>query len=172
MKDGDRSVSIYPSKEIRISYTIDFQHPLIRNQHHELVFSGGDFVREISRARTFGFLKDVEKLKETGFALGGSLDNAVVVDEFRILNEDGLRYPDEFVRHKILDFIGDLAVIGAPIIGRFEVRKSGHFLNQLMLRKLMRAEKHWKVVTFNTREECRETPVRIPVFAVSDPAPA
>ncbi|MBU0989343.1 MAG: UDP-3-O-acyl-N-acetylglucosamine deacetylase, partial [Proteobacteria bacterium] len=131
--DGNRSICVYPSKELKITYTIDFQHPLLRNQEYELHFSGGDFVREISRARTFGFLRDVETLKANGLAKGGSLDNAVVIDDFRIINEDGLRFKDEFVRHKILDFIGDLSLVQSPIIGRFVIKKSGHFLNQQML---------------------------------------
>ncbi len=170
--DGNRSISVYPSKELKISYTIDFQHPLLRNQEYELSFSGGDFVREISRARTFGFLKDVQTLKENGFARGGSLDNAVVIDDFRIINEDGLRFKDEFVRHKILDFLGDLAIIGSPVIGHFVVKKSGHFLNQHMLKKLMKSKKHWKTLTFKTKAECVENSVRIPAFGVLDSVPA
>ncbi len=170
--DGDRSVSIYPSKMLKISYVIDFQHPLLRNQAYELNFFGRDFVKEISRARTFGFLKDVQMLKENGLAKGGSLDNAVVIDDFRILNEDGLRFKDEFVRHKILDFVGDLSIIGSPIIGHFVVKKSGHFLNQLMLKKLMESKRHWKVLTFKNREECTRNSVKIPSFGAFDPMPA
>jgi len=170
--DGNRSVSIYPSKELKITYMIDFQHPLLRNQEYELTFSGRDFVREISTARTFGFLKDVETLKKNGLARGGSLDNAVVIDDFRIINEDGLRFDDEFVRHKILDFIGDISIVGSPIIGHFVVKKSGHFLNQHMLRKLMESKKHWKVMTFKTPEECTETNVTIPAFGALQPVTA
>ncbi len=172
VKDGNRSVRIIPSKELKISYRIDFEHPLVSNQKFELSFSGRDFVREISSARTFGFLKDVETLKENGFARGGSLDNAVVIDDFRILNEDGLRFPDEFVRHKILDFIGDLSMVGSPIIGHFVVEKSGHFLNQHMLKKLMNSKKHWKRVTIKSSEECTKNRVEIPAFGVLDPLPA
>ncbi|MFH1293503.1 MAG: UDP-3-O-acyl-N-acetylglucosamine deacetylase [Pseudomonadota bacterium] len=167
--DGNRSVCIYPSKELKITYMIDFQHPLLRNQEYELTFSGRDFVREISTARTFGFMKDVETLKKNGFARGGSLDNAVVIDDFRIINEDGLRFDDEFVRHKILDFIGDISIVGSPIIGHFIVKKSGHFLNQHMLRKLMESKKHWKVMTFKTPEECTKTNVTIPAFGALQP---
>ena len=170
--DGNRSVCIYPSKELKITYMIDFQHPLLRNQEYELNFSGRDFVREISTARTFGFMKDVETLKKNGFARGGSLDNAVVIDDFRIINEDGLRFDDEFVRHKILDFIGDISIVGSPIIGHFVVKKSGHFLNQHMLRKLMESKKHWKVMTFKTPEECTETNVTIPAFGALQPVTA
>lgn len=170
--DGNRSVCIYPSKELKITYMIDFQHPLLRNQEYELTFSGRDFVREISTARTFGFLKDVETLKKNGLARGGSLDNAVVIDDFRIINEDGLRFDDEFVRHKILDFIGDISIVGSPIIGHFVVKKSGHFLNQHMLKKLMESKKHWKVMTFKTPEECTKTNVTIPAFGALQPVTA
>jgi len=170
--DGNRSVCIYPSKELKITYMIDFQHPLLRNQEYELTFSGRDFVREISTARTFGFMKDVETLKKNGLARGGSLDNAVVIDDFRIINEDGLRFDDEFVRHKILDFIGDISIVGSPIIGHFVVKKSGHFLNQHMLKKLMEAKKYWKVMTFKTPEECTKTSVTIPAFGALQPVTA
>jgi UDP-3-O-[3-hydroxymyristoyl] N-acetylglucosamine deacetylase len=170
--DGNRSVSIFPSKELKITYMIDFQHPLLRNQEHELHFSGREFVRNICMARTFGFLKDVETLKANGLARGGSLDNAVVIDDFRILNEDGLRFKDEFVRHKILDFIGDLSVIGSPIIGHFVVKRSGHFLNQYMLSQLIASQKHWEVVTFKTKEECRPENFKIPAFGVAETAAA
>ncbi len=172
LDEGNRSVSIYPSKELKISYMIDFKHPLLRNQGYELSFSGRDFAKEISRARTFGFLRDVHMLKENGFAKGGSLDNAVVIDDFRIINEDGLRFEDEFVRHKILDFIGDLSIVGAPIIGHFVVEKSGHFLNQHMLRKLMESKKHWKELKFKTPEECSKNSVKLPVFGMLDPISA
>jgi UDP-3-O-[3-hydroxymyristoyl] N-acetylglucosamine deacetylase len=162
--DGNRSISVYPAKELRINYMIDFQHPLLRNQTFDLSFSGGQFVHEISRARTFGFLRDVQTLKDNGLARGGSLDNAVVIDDFRILNEDGLRYEDEFVRHKILDFIGDLSLVQFPVIGHFVVKKSGHFLNQQMLAKLMQSKKYWKVFSFKSPEECTKSAVSIPAF--------
>jgi UDP-3-O-[3-hydroxymyristoyl] N-acetylglucosamine deacetylase len=172
LDDGNRSIYVYPSKELKITYMIDFQHPLLRNQEYVLRFSGGDFVREISRARTFGFLKDVETLKANGLAKGGSLDNAVVIDDFRILNEDGLRFEDEFVRHKILDFIGDLSLIQFPIIGHFVVKKSGHFLNQQMLATLMKSKRHWKVFSFVTAEECSNNRLRIPAFGLPELASA
>lgn len=172
MDDGNRSITISPSKELKIHYLIDFQHPLLRKQEYKLNFSGKDFISEISRARTFGFLKDVEMLKENGLAKGGSLDNAVVIDDFRILNEDGLRFRNEFVRHKILDFIGDLSIIGSPVIGRFVVRKSGHFLNHHTLRKLMASKKHWKMLSFKSPEECTQNRVRIPSFGIPDLVPA
>jgi UDP-3-O-[3-hydroxymyristoyl] N-acetylglucosamine deacetylase len=172
LDDGQRSICVYPSKELKISYMIDFQHPMLRNQEYELAFSGGDFIREISRARTFGFLKDVQTLKENGFAKGGSLDNAVVIDDFRILNEDGLRYKDEFVRHKILDFIGDLSLSQSPVIGHFVVKKSGHFLNQKMLTQLMASKKHWKTLEFVSPEECTKNSLQIPAFGLPELAAA
>jgi len=172
LDDGNRSICVYPSNELKITYMIDFQHPLLRNQEYVLRFSGGDFVREISRARTFGFLRDVETLKANGLAKGGSLDNAVVIDDFRIINEDGLRFKDEFVRHKILDFIGDLSLIQFPIIGHFVVKKSGHFLNQQMLGMLMKSKKHWKIFSFGTAEEYSKNSVRIPAFGVPEFVPA
>jgi UDP-3-O-[3-hydroxymyristoyl] N-acetylglucosamine deacetylase len=168
VREGGRSVSLHPSRELKISYTIDFSHPLLKNQQYELHFSGRDFIHEISRARTFGFLKDIQTLRENGLAVGGSLDNALVLDDFRVLNEDGLRYKDEFVRHKILDFIGDLAILGRPIIGHFVVHKSGHSLNQAVLKNLMVRKECWKEVTFNSPQECRQDSVRIPVFGPLD----
>jgi UDP-3-O-[3-hydroxymyristoyl] N-acetylglucosamine deacetylase len=171
LEDGDRSISVYPSKELKITYTIDFHHPLLRNQTFEHRFSGKDFTEEISRARTFGFLKDVRIMRENGLAKGGSLDNAIVIDDFRIINEDGLRYKDEFVRHKILDFIGDLAMLGLPIIGHFDVKRSGHFLNQAMLRKILERKRCWEILAFSTPEECTRKRVKIPVLGALEPVP-
>jgi len=172
VSEGNKYVSVRPSNELKICYTIDFQHPLLKNQRYAMCFSGKEFVNEISRARTFGFLKDIEILWENGLARGGSLDNAIVIDEFRIINEDGLRYKDEFVRHKILDFIGDLAILGAPIIGHFQVEKSGHLLNQHMLRRLMESRNYWESVTFKDREDCTRNNIKIPVFGSLGPVPA
>jgi len=168
-EDG-KSVSLRPSKELKITYTIDFSHPLLRNQKYELQFSGRDFVKEISRARTFGFLKDIEHLRSKGLAMGGSLDNAIVIDDFRVINEDGLRYRDEFVRHKILDFIGDLAILGVPIIGHFVVRKSGHSLNHTVLKSLIERKECWQEITFNSPQECCQDDFSIPVFGSLDTA--
>jgi UDP-3-O-[3-hydroxymyristoyl] N-acetylglucosamine deacetylase len=157
LREDGKSVSLRPSRELKITYTIDFSHPLLRNQRYELHFSGRDFIQEISRARTFGFLKDIQTLRRNGFAMG-------------VLNEDGLRYRDEFVRHKILDFIGDLAILGVPIIGHFVVRKSGHSLNQAVLKRLMDMKDCWQEITFNSPQEAREDGVRIPVFGSLDAA--
>ena len=117
-------------------------------------------------------MKDIKTLRENGLAKGGSLDNAIVIDDFRVLNEDGLRYKDEFVRHKILDFIGDLSILGYPVIGHFVIRKSGHFLNQYMLKELIKDKKHWKRITFKNPEECTKNSVKIPVFGSLEPVPA
>lgn len=166
--EGGRSVRITPSQELRISYAIDFNHPLLRNQTFDLRFSGKGFVKEISRARTFGFLRDVQTLRENGLALGGSLDNAIVIDDFRILNEDGLRYKDEFVRHKILDFVGDLALMGCPVIGHFAVKKSGHDLNHKLIKKLVHSEKTWEDVAVTSPEQWAGKSLTIPVFGSPD----
>ena len=172
IRENGRSIRLSPSKELKISYTIDFNHPLLRDQRYELRFSGKDFVKEISRARTFGFLRDIETLRENGLAMGGSLDNAIVIDDFRILNEDGLRYKDEFVRHKILDFLGDLAILGCPVIGHFVVDKSGHSLNQNMLKQLAQSSSHWEHLVVTHPQVCSERSVSIPVFGYTDPVHA
>jgi UDP-3-O-[3-hydroxymyristoyl] N-acetylglucosamine deacetylase len=166
VEDGNRSVRLYPSNELKITYSIDFDHPLIKDQTYELSFSQSNFVQEISRARTFGFLKDVQTLRNNGLAQGGSLDNAIVMDEFRVLNEDGLRYKDEFVRHKILDFIGDLAILGYIPIGHFVVERSGHYLNQKLLRKFMALQECWDVVHVESAQEYNN--VKIPSFGTLD----
>ena len=126
-----------PARKFGISYTIDFKHPLISDQSLRVELSERAFHKEIARARTFGFKRDVERMHRPGLALGGSLDNAVVVDDFHILNPEGLRFPDEFVRHKILDAIGDLALLGMPVIGHFVAVKSGHALNHQLVRKAL-----------------------------------
>lgn len=171
VKEGNRSICVTPSSELKISYTVDFQHPLITNQRYDLTFSSKDFIGEISRARTFGFLKDSEIIRKAGLAKGVSLDNTIVMDDFRVLNGDGLRYSDEFVRHKILDFIGDLAIIGSPIIGHFEVYKSGHSLNQAMLKKLIDNERCWNKVPLERPEEDAVDHMRIPVFGPMEQVP-
>ena len=172
VEDGNRSVRIYPSDELKITYKIDFDHPLIKDQAYEVSFSQSTFIQEISRARTFGFLKDVQTLRNNGLAKGGSLDNAIVMDEFRVLNEDGLRHKNEFVRHKILDFIGDLAILGHIVIGHFVAERSGHSLNQKLLKKFMAQDKCWEVVRFKNKEECSNIKVKIPSFGALDSVPA
>lgn len=139
-----------PFDGFKVGFTIEFDHPVFNdtNCQAEIDFSTTSFVKEVSRARTFGFMRDVELLRENNLALGGSLDNAVVVDDYRILNEDGLRYEDECVKHKILDAIGDLYLLGHSLIGSFKGFKSGHALNNALLRELLINEETWELVTF------------------------
>ncbi|HFQ13946.1 MAG TPA: UDP-3-O-[3-hydroxymyristoyl] N-acetylglucosamine deacetylase, partial [Gammaproteobacteria bacterium] len=153
--DGDKHVSFEPFDGFKVSFTIDFDHPAFkdRNQTAEVDFSTTSFVKEVSRARTFGFMSQIEALRANNLALGGSLDNAVVVDDYRILNEDGLRYVDEFVKHKILDSIGDLYLLGHSLIGAFNGHKSGHALNNRLLRELLAQEDAWEEVTFEDPEK-------------------
>lgn len=145
VKDKDRTVSLYPCPEFIVSFSIDFDHPLIGTQFFQLRLSDGNYERLISKARTFGFLRDVEYMKAMGYALGGSLDNAVVLDDTGILNPGGLRYPDEFVRHKILDCLGDLSLLGARIKGHLVAHRSGHSLNHKLLLQLVQARDGWTV---------------------------
>lgn len=135
-EDEGKWIKAYPHNGFRVNYTIDFAHPLIGVQNMDLEITPQSFTRSLAKARTFGFLKEVEFLNKQGLALGGSLDNAVVLDEYSVLNPDGLRYADEFVRHKIIDFVGDMAMLGLPLRGYFEVRCSGHALNNAFLRRL------------------------------------
>ncbi|RLQ23733.1 UDP-3-O-acyl-N-acetylglucosamine deacetylase [Seongchinamella sediminis] len=150
VEDGDKVASFLPFDGFKVSFTIDFDHPVFRDRsaHAEVDFSSTSFVKEISRARTFGFMHEIEYLRSKGLARGGSVDNAIVVDEYRILNQDGLRYDDEFVRHKVLDAIGDLYLLGNSLIGEFRAYKSGHALNNASLRALIAQPDAWEVVTF------------------------
>jgi UDP-3-O-[3-hydroxymyristoyl] N-acetylglucosamine deacetylase len=150
--DGEKEATLQPARCFKVSCTIDFKHPLISDQTFELDFSDRSFSREIARARTFGFLRDVEMLKRMGLAKGGSLDNAIVVDEFSILNPDGLRFPDEFVRHKILDAIGDVALFGHPVIGHLKVHKSGHALNHKLVERTLADPQSYVVVRAQKRD--------------------
>jgi UDP-3-O-[3-hydroxymyristoyl] N-acetylglucosamine deacetylase len=160
--DEDRQATLLPSNDFKISYTIDFKHPLISNQYYLIQISNGNFEREICRARTFGFLKEYEALKARGFARGGSLDNAVVIDETRVINEGGLRFADEFVRHKILDSIGDLWLLGAQVIGHFIGYKSGHTLNHKLIRKLLSHKDWFELLEFSDEEEFRRLQITPP----------
>jgi UDP-3-O-[3-hydroxymyristoyl] N-acetylglucosamine deacetylase len=170
--DGNRSVQLHPSDELRITYRIDFDHPLIKDQSYDMAFSKSSFIREISRARTFGFLRDVQTLWDNGLAKGGSLENAIVVDETRVLNDDGLRYKNEFVRHKLLDFIGDLAILGVTVIGHFVVERSGHSFNQELLKAFMAQENCWEELRFKNNEDYGKRNVRIPSFGFLGFAPS
>lgn len=144
-----------PFNGFKVGFTIEFNHPVFKSskQTSEIDFSTTSFLKEVSRARTFGFIKDVERLREQNLVLGGSLDNAVVVDDYRVLNEDGLRYEDEFVKHKILDAIGDLYLLGHSLIGAFTGYKSGHALNNMLLRKLLEQSDAWEEVIFEDEVE-------------------
>lgn len=151
VEDKDKWAMFEPFEGFKVGFTIEFNHPVFdeRSCQAEIDFSTTSFVKEVSRARTFGFMRDVELLRQNNLALGGSLDNAVVVDDYRVLNEDGLRYEDECVKHKILDAIGDLYLLGHSLIGSFNGFKSGHELNNKLLRELLACEDAWELVSFD-----------------------
>lgn len=150
IEDGDKWAMFEPFEGFKVSFAINFDHPIFARspQQATVDFSTTSFVKEVSRARTFGFMHEVEALREAGLALGGSHDNAIVMDSYTILNDDGLRYEDEFVKHKILDAIGDLYLLGHQLIGEFSAYKSGHALNNQLLRALMAEEDAWELVTY------------------------
>jgi UDP-3-O-[3-hydroxymyristoyl] N-acetylglucosamine deacetylase len=150
VRDGDKVARFEPHDGYRLGFTIEFNHPAIPTTQSRAVveFSTANYIQEVSRARTFGFMRDLEYMRERNLGLGGSMDNAIVLDEFRVLNDDGLRYADEFVRHKILDAVGDLYLAGRPIIGAFEGFKSGHALNNKLVRALLAERSAWDEVTF------------------------
>jgi UDP-3-O-[3-hydroxymyristoyl] N-acetylglucosamine deacetylase len=155
VREGDKWVRFDPHNGFKLDLSIDFAHPVLeRSKQHVCVdFSSTSYVKEVSRARTFGFMQDVEAMREQGLALGGSLDNAVVMDDYRVLNSDGLRYHDEFVKHKVLDAIGDLYLLGHPLIGAFSGYKSGHALNNMLLRRLLAEPHAWQYVSFERTED-------------------
>jgi UDP-3-O-[3-hydroxymyristoyl] N-acetylglucosamine deacetylase len=154
VREGDKWVRIEPYNGFRVTLSVDFAHPVFAGgQTVSVDFADTSFVREVSRARTFGFMHEVEALRSNGLALGGSLDNAVVMDEFRVLNNDGLRYDNELVRHKALDAIGDLYLLGHPLIGAFTGHKSGHALNNRLCRLLLQTRSAWEYVRFERAEE-------------------
>lgn len=150
VEDGDKWASFEPYEGFKVTFTIDFEHPAFRKdvQTASIDFSSTSFVKEVSRARTFGFMRDIEALRKRRLALGGSMDNAIVVDNYRVLNEDGLRCADEFVKHKILDAIGDLYLLGHSLIGSFTGHKSGHGLNNRLLMELLKQKDAWESVTY------------------------
>ncbi|KGI77053.1 UDP-3-O-acyl-N-acetylglucosamine deacetylase [Oleiagrimonas soli] len=151
VEDGDKWARFEPFDGFKVGFSIDFNHPIFtqRTSSAEIDFSTTSFVKEVSRARTFGFMRDIEMLRERNLGLGGSMDNAVVLDDYRVLNEDGLRYEDEFVKHKILDAIGDLYMLGHSLIGAFYGHKSGHELNNKLLRALEANADAWEEVIFD-----------------------
>lgn len=152
---GDKKVSLKPFNGFKVGYTLLYDHPVHRKHSKQacIDFSSTSFVKEVSRARTFGFMHEFEELRNRNLALGASMDNAVAVGDYRVLNEDGLRYEDEFVKHKILDSIGDLYLLGKSLIGEFSGYKSGHALNNALLRKLLVNEDCWEIVTFDAEED-------------------
>lgn len=155
VKEGDKWVRFDPYNGYRLSFTINFSHPVFANTKQNVMIDLGEhsYIKEVSRARTFGFMQDVEYMRSQGLALGGNLDNAIVMDEYRVINPDGLRFEDEFVKHKVLDAIGDLYLLGHPLIGAFSGFKSGHALNNALLRAMLADETAWEFVTFDKTEE-------------------
>ena len=167
VKEGEKWVRFDPYNGFKLTMGIDFAHPVFDKSGRSVTvdFSTTSYIKEVSRARTFGFMQDVETLRSQGLALGGSLDNAIVMDEYRVLNTDGLRYQDEFVKHKVLDAIGDLYLLGHPLIGAFSGHKSGHALNNRLLRRLLEDKPSWEFVSFERDEDA-------PVFLAWQPQPA
>jgi UDP-3-O-[3-hydroxymyristoyl] N-acetylglucosamine deacetylase len=155
VKDGDKWVRFEPYNGYKLNFTINFPHPVFTNTRQQVTVDLGEhsYIKQVSRARTFGFMQEVEYMRSQGLALGGNLDNAIVMDEYRVLNPDGLRSDDEFVKHKVLDAIGDLYLLGHPLIGAFSGYKSGHALNNALLRALLADADAWEFVTFDNNEE-------------------
>ena len=155
VSDRDKTARFMPHNGFRVEFSIDFNHPVFDSSSNTVSvdFANTSYVKEVSRARTFGFMHEVEWMRGQGLALGGSLDNAIVLDEYRVLNSDGLRYDDEFVKHKVLDAIGDLYLLGHPVIGTFAAHKSGHALNNALLRRLLETQGAWEYVTFDRVED-------------------
>jgi UDP-3-O-[3-hydroxymyristoyl] N-acetylglucosamine deacetylase len=154
VREGDKIASFLPYDGFKVTFEIDFDHPVFRQsvQKASLDFSSTSYVKEVSRARTFGFTKDLEYMRSKNLALGGRVKNAIVVDDYRVLNEDGLRYDDEFVKHKILDAVGDLYLLGHSLIGEFVGHKSGHGLNNRLLRELLQQQDAWEFVEYTETE--------------------
>jgi UDP-3-O-[3-hydroxymyristoyl] N-acetylglucosamine deacetylase len=146
VQEGEKYVKLSPSKDLKYGFTIKFQHPVIQKQEYVITFTKQSYKEEIARARTFGFLHEVQYLRSKGLALGGSLENAIVLDEKKVLNPEGLRYPDEFVRHKILDAIGDMALIGMNFVGNYEAMAGSHDLNHKLTLELLKNAENYEVV--------------------------
>jgi UDP-3-O-[3-hydroxymyristoyl] N-acetylglucosamine deacetylase len=155
VRDGDKWARFEPYDGFRLSFSIVFDHPVFEKSSQSVTvdFAETSYAKEVARARTFGFSQDVEAMRSMGLALGGSLDNAVVLDEYRVLNADGLRYADEFVKHKVLDAVGDLYLVGHPVVGSFTAHKSGHALNNQLLRATLAQADAWELVTYERAEE-------------------
>lgn len=170
VRDGDKIARFRPFDGFRLDFTVEFNHPAIpaSQSSARLEFSTEQYIQEISRARTFGFMRDLEYMRERNLGLGGSMDNAIVLDEFRVLNEDGLRYPDEFVRHKILDAVGDLYLAGHPILGAYEGYKSGHALNNQLVRTLLADADAWELVSFTEyKSQAAPSDVQVPALGAA-----
>ncbi len=167
VQTGDKFARFQPFDGFKVSFGIDFDHPVFTEdtQYASIDFSSTSFVKEVSRARTFGFLREIEMLRERNLAMGGSMDNAIVVDDYRVLNDDGLRYNDEFVKHKILDAIGDLYLLGHSLIGAFYGYKSGHALNNKLLNQLIATPEAWEEVTFGEEDALAPISYVAPVHA-------
>ena len=157
IEHGDRRIQIEPADAYEIDCLIDFKHPLIGRQHFFVCVTNGSFGREIAAARTFGFTEEIEALRRANLIQGGSLDNAIVLTQNGMLNETSLRFADEFVRHKILDIIGDLALLGMPIMGRVTAHKSGHILHAALMTKLLRQRTAWEIVDQGSEDQLQET---------------
>ncbi len=170
VNNGDGSAMFMPSDEFKITYEIDFKHPVIGRQSFDMTFSDEIYEKEICAAQTFGFLKDLEFLQAKGLALGGSLKNAIVLDDKKIINKEGQRMENVFVKHKILDAIGDVFLLGMPIIGHFMAYKSGHRLNNLLLRELMAKKECWEIVNGVNKEKAHKHNFlkKIPSFKILD----
>ena len=155
INDSGKSVKFMPYDGFKVALTIEFDHPVFNRSspRFEIDFAGQNYIEEIARARTFGFMQEVELMRQHGLGLGGNLSNAIVIDDVDVLNPEGLRYPDEFVRHKILDAIGDLYIIGHPFIGAFEGYKSGHAINNALLRAVLSDEQSFEWVVFDDNDE-------------------
>ncbi|MBI5861611.1 MAG: UDP-3-O-acyl-N-acetylglucosamine deacetylase [Rhodocyclales bacterium] len=163
VKEGDKWARLSPYDGFSLDFSIVFSHPAVAqtDSRAHIDFADQSYLREVARARTFGFMQDVEVLREQGLALGGSLENAIVMDEYRVLNSDGLRYADEFVKHKILDAVGDLYLAGHPLLAAFSAHKSGHALNNQLLRALLADASAWEVVSFQRTEDAPAAVVRL-----------
>src|SRR6266542_4620433 len=162
---GDKHIALYPSDELKVSYTISFDHPLLRHQTHTLAITEESFIEEIAPARTFGFLKEVEMLRQKGLALGGSLDNAIVLGETGVLNQNALRFEDEFVRHKILDVIGDLSLVGYPVVGHLVAHRGGHALHTAFAARILEEVDAWRIVEGDTAAAAARLPIGVPAPA-------
>ncbi|MDQ6954509.1 MAG: UDP-3-O-acyl-N-acetylglucosamine deacetylase [Mariprofundaceae bacterium] len=165
VSDGDKRCALYPASGFKVSYLLDYDHPLLKNRSVSIDFSHQAYTREVSRARTFGFLHEIEALQKSGLALGGSLENAIVLDQYRVMNDGGLRYEDECVRHKILDTVGDLSLAGLPIVGAFEGARTGHQMNHSLVTALLADTSAWRIEDLSPVENPTQTVLSGQVFA-------